>query len=99
MSLSSGQVYSSFLAQRHISHPCPGEKIVPVDQEAFLGSLPFVNGAIMFGRGRNQAGLLIEPRAEDVINPKDENAIIAFRNKIWYGHSGRMVTKILDFRY
>ncbi|KAI0081390.1 acetyl-CoA synthetase-like protein [Panus rudis PR-1116 ss-1] len=60
-----------------------GEKIVPIPQESYLCSLPFVQGAIMFGRGRNEAGVLIEPRPEDAIDPKDQAALAAFRNRIW----------------
>ena len=38
----------------------------------------------MFGRGKIQPGVLIEPQPADAIDPEDEGALIAFRNKIWY---------------
>ncbi|TCD64926.1 putative PKS/NRPS-like protein biosynthetic cluster [Steccherinum ochraceum] len=60
-----------------------GEKIVPLPQEGYLASLPFVQGAVMFGRGQTQAGVLIEPRPDFAIDPNDEEALTAFRNKIW----------------
>lgn len=42
-----------------------------------------VKGAVMFGRGREQAGILIEPAPQFEIDPNDEAALIDFRNKIW----------------
>ncbi|CAL1709603.1 unnamed protein product [Somion occarium] len=60
-----------------------GEKIVPLPQEGHLTSVPFVSGAIMFGRQKNQAGILIEPREEFAIDPNDGFALVAFRNEIW----------------
>ncbi|THH28492.1 hypothetical protein EUX98_g5704 [Antrodiella citrinella] len=59
------------------------EKIVPIPQEGYLTSIPFVNGAIMFGRGQTQAGVLVEPRPDAAIDPKNERALVNFRNKIW----------------
>ena len=63
-----------------------GEKVVPIPQEGYLGSLPFVAGVVMFGRGKNQVGVLIEPKPDQAVDPKDEKALIEFRNKIWYGN-------------
>jgi hypothetical protein len=37
----------------------------------------------MFGRERNQAGLLIEPAEHHEIDPTDEAALAAYRNEIW----------------
>ncbi|THH28493.1 hypothetical protein EUX98_g5705 [Antrodiella citrinella] len=59
------------------------EKIVPIPQEGFLTSLPFVNGAVMFGRGKTQAGVLVELRSDAAIDLKDGKALVDFRNKIW----------------
>lgn len=42
-----------------------------------------VMGALVFGRGREQAGVLLEPRPGYTIDPKDEAAVVAFRNKVW----------------
>jgi long-subunit acyl-CoA synthetase (AMP-forming) len=60
-----------------------GEKIVPGPTEGTLLAHPAVQGVIMFGRERNQAGLLVEPAEHRVFDPADENALIAFRNEIW----------------
>ena len=38
----------------------------------------------MFGRERNQIGVLIEPAAGYRCDSKDEKAVAAFRNFIWY---------------
>ncbi|EPQ57812.1 acetyl-CoA synthetase-like protein [Gloeophyllum trabeum ATCC 11539] len=60
-----------------------GEKTVPGPMEGHIGHSPMVQGTLMFGRGRNQVGIIIEPTSEYVIDPKDEKALVEFRNKIW----------------
>lgn len=37
----------------------------------------------MFGRGRFNAGVVIEPTPEWTVDPRDEVAVAEFRNKIW----------------
>ena len=46
---------------------------------------PMVTGVMMFGRGREQAGVLIELH-EDYAwdDPNDDQKLTEFRNKIWY---------------
>lgn len=61
-----------------------GEKVVPVLQEDYLNSVPMVSSAIMFGRGRSQPGVIIELTPAHAIDPKDESALVAVRNKLWY---------------
>ena len=61
-----------------------GEKVVPLQQEALITSSAMVSGVIVFGRGRGQCGVLIEPRPDYAIqDPSDEAAVIKFRNLIW----------------
>ncbi|THH31763.1 hypothetical protein EUX98_g2444 [Antrodiella citrinella] len=60
-----------------------GEKIVPVPQQNFLVSTKYASGALIFGRGETQAGVLIEPRSEFVVDPDDEKALMDFKNMIW----------------
>ncbi|EKM52250.1 uncharacterized protein PHACADRAFT_211524 [Phanerochaete carnosa HHB-10118-sp] len=60
-----------------------GEKIVPIPQEAYIASIPLIDGCMMFGREREQPGILIEPRPEHAIEQHNEAALVAFRNKIW----------------
>lgn len=42
-----------------------------------------VNGAIMFGREHNQAGILIEPSPSNAIDVGNLEQVINLRNKLW----------------
>ncbi|KAF8129542.1 acetyl-CoA synthetase-like protein [Boletus edulis] len=60
-----------------------GEKTVPAPMESVIASSPLVQGVVMFGRERNQVGVLIEPRPEHAFDVNDEKAAAEFRNQIW----------------
>ncbi|KAG0703313.1 putative aminoadipate reductase [Suillus ampliporus] len=60
-----------------------GEKTVPAPMESIICTNPYVNGAVMFGRGRNQVGVLIEPREGCEIDVDDEKQLAEFRNRVW----------------
>ena len=60
-----------------------GEKIVPIPQEGHVTANPLVFGCVMFGREREQPGILIEPQPGYAVDPHDSAALAAFRNKIW----------------
>ncbi|KAH7890585.1 acetyl-CoA synthetase-like protein [Phlebopus sp. FC_14] len=60
-----------------------GEKTVPTPIESIIKSGPIIQEAVLFGRGRNQVGVLVEPRVGYEVDPKDPNAVAEFRNKIW----------------
>ncbi|KAG2140138.1 putative aminoadipate reductase [Suillus clintonianus] len=60
-----------------------GEKTVPAPMESVIGANPYVNGTVIFGRGRNQVGILIEPRAGCEIDVDDEKHLAEFRNRVW----------------
>ncbi|KIK92302.1 hypothetical protein PAXRUDRAFT_147631 [Paxillus rubicundulus Ve08.2h10] len=62
-----------------------GEKIVPAPIESIIKSSlsPLVKAVLMFGRKRNQVGILIEPHPEHAIDVNDEKAVVEFKNKIW----------------
>ncbi|KAI6097310.1 putative aminoadipate reductase [Pisolithus croceorrhizus] len=60
-----------------------GEKTVPAPIENVIGTSRHVSGVCMFGRGRSQVGVLVEPRAEYAINVGDEKQVAEFRNLIW----------------
>ncbi|KAF7347156.1 Acetyl-CoA synthetase-like protein [Mycena venus] len=60
-----------------------GEKTVPGPMEDIMMASPHIVGAVMFGRERNQVGVLIEPSLQHKIDPKDEQQIVKFRNLIW----------------
>ena len=38
----------------------------------------------MFGREREQAGVLVEPNPAHAIDPNDSSALAEFRNKLWF---------------
>ena len=61
-----------------------GEKTVPTPMEGIITTSPLLQGAVMFGRGRNQAGVLVEPCCEHAVDMLDDNAVAAFRNEIWF---------------
>ncbi|KAJ7087944.1 putative aminoadipate reductase [Mycena belliarum] len=59
------------------------EKTVPAPMEGVVTSSPLVAGAIMFGRERDQAGILIEPVPASAIDVTDASQVAELRNKIW----------------
>jgi acyl-coenzyme A synthetase/AMP-(fatty) acid ligase len=60
-----------------------GEKTVPGPMEAVISGHPAVTAAIMFGRERNQVGVLVEPTPECAFDPSNSEALSHFRNEIW----------------
>lgn len=51
--------------------------------ENILNQDPHVLSSVMFGRGRFQAGALIDPRPQYKFDPSDTEELAEFRNKIW----------------
>ncbi|KAJ7683143.1 hypothetical protein B0H17DRAFT_1205376 [Mycena rosella] len=60
-----------------------GEKAVPGPMEDVIMASPAIMGAVMFGRERNQVGVLIEPNPHYKPDPEDEQQLAKFRNLIW----------------
>ncbi|KAJ7236069.1 hypothetical protein B0H12DRAFT_1256772 [Mycena haematopus] len=60
-----------------------GEKTVPGPMEDVMMASPFIKGAVMFGRERNQVGVLIEPNHHYELDPSDEQQLVKYRNLIW----------------
>ncbi|RPD58184.1 acetyl-CoA synthetase-like protein [Lentinus tigrinus ALCF2SS1-7] len=60
-----------------------GEKTNPVPLEKIINGDPHVKCSVMFGRGKFQNGVLIEPTEDYVFDPKDLTKLEAYRNKIW----------------
>ncbi|KAK7470228.1 hypothetical protein VKT23_001662 [Stygiomarasmius scandens] len=60
-----------------------GEKTNPGPLESIMNQDPHVSAAVMFGHGKFQAGILIEPTKEEQFDPSDEEKLAEFRNKIW----------------
>ncbi|KAH9851221.1 acetyl-CoA synthetase-like protein [Lenzites betulinus] len=58
-----------------------GEKTNPAPLEAILVQDPHVQACLMFGRGRFQNGVLIQPVEQ--FDPADEVKLEEYRNKIW----------------
>ncbi|OSX58884.1 hypothetical protein POSPLADRAFT_1059977 [Postia placenta MAD-698-R-SB12] len=58
-----------------LTNPGPLEDILKKD--------PYVSNCIMFGRGRFQAGVLVQPKSEFSLDPSDDTRVAEFRNKIW----------------
>lgn len=55
-----------------------GENVVPGPMESVIVSSPLIGGAVVFGRGRSQVGVLLEPLPGVVVGE-----LADFRNKIW----------------
>ncbi|TFY82198.1 hypothetical protein EWM64_g1812 [Hericium alpestre] len=60
-----------------------GEKTNPGPLEGILMTDPHIACAIMFGRGKFQNGVIIEPKEEFAFDPRDEGKLAEFRNRIW----------------
>ncbi|KAH9895845.1 acetyl-CoA synthetase-like protein [Cubamyces lactineus] len=60
-----------------------GEKTNPLPLEKIINQDPHVKSCVMFGRGKFQNGVLIEPREEFAIDPSDPKQLETFRNRIW----------------
>ncbi|KAG6916589.1 putative NRPS-like protein biosynthetic cluster [Tephrocybe rancida] len=60
-----------------------GEKTVPGPIEVIITSDPLIQNAIVFGRARNQTGVLIELRTPPDIDLRDQSQLARLRNKIW----------------
>ncbi|KAI0821733.1 acetyl-CoA synthetase-like protein [Trametes gibbosa] len=60
-----------------------GEKTNPLPLEKFINEDPHVKQSIMFGRGRFQNGILVDPQEEFTVDPNDIKQVEDFRNKIW----------------
>ncbi|KAF4612669.1 hypothetical protein D9613_011881 [Agrocybe pediades] len=60
-----------------------GEKTNPGPLEDILNRDPLVQSSLIFGRGRFQAGVLINPKPEFQFDSTDEAKLADFRNKVW----------------
>ncbi|KDQ56520.1 hypothetical protein JAAARDRAFT_294258 [Jaapia argillacea MUCL 33604] len=60
-----------------------GEKTNPGPLETILCLDPHVQSAVMFGRGRFQNGIIIDPKKEFAFASNDEFELVKFRNLIW----------------
>ena len=52
--------------------------------ERMINEDPHIRASIMFGRGKFQNGLLVEPSEDFVFDPADLKKVEEYRNKIWW---------------
>ncbi|KAF8578531.1 acetyl-CoA synthetase-like protein [Ramaria rubella] len=60
-----------------------GEKTNPGPIEEIIAMNPLVQFAVMFGRGRDQNGILLQPAKGHEIDPGNEVTLAQFRNDVW----------------
>ncbi|KAJ6471937.1 hypothetical protein C8R45DRAFT_1104158 [Mycena sanguinolenta] len=60
-----------------------GEKTNPGPLEKLLNQDPHVRSSVMFGRGRYQVGVIVDPKPPSASDPTDSVKLAEFRNKIW----------------
>ncbi|KAI4521215.1 acetyl-CoA synthetase-like protein [Schizophyllum commune Loenen D] len=60
-----------------------GEKTVPAPIEGLIVTSPMVGAVMMYGYGRDEAGILVEPSPAHQVNVDDDVQVAAFRNAIW----------------
>ncbi|KAI5827846.1 acetyl-CoA synthetase-like protein [Schizophyllum commune Tattone D] len=60
-----------------------GEKTVPAPIEGLIVTSPMVGAVMMFGYGRDEAGILVEPSPAHQVDVDDDVQVAAFRNAIW----------------
>ncbi|KAK0196977.1 hypothetical protein F5146DRAFT_1153799, partial [Armillaria mellea] len=60
-----------------------GEKTNPGPLENMLNQDLHVLASVMFGRGKFQAGVLVEPKREFSFDPADIDLLSQYRNQIW----------------
>jgi hypothetical protein len=51
--------------------------------EAILNQDPHIRSAILFGRGKFQNGVLIDPKSEFAFDASNVQQLVDFRNIIW----------------
>ncbi|THH19547.1 hypothetical protein EW146_g1644 [Bondarzewia mesenterica] len=60
-----------------------GEKTNPGPLEGILNQDPHIVSSVMFGRGKFQNGVLIDPKPQFAFDPSDKGKLEEFRNVIW----------------
>jgi long-subunit acyl-CoA synthetase (AMP-forming) len=59
-----------------------GEKTVPAPLESAILAHPLVQGAIVFGRGRDRVGIIIELKTEVAV-AKNDSELASLRDVFW----------------
>ena len=58
---------------------------------------PHIQAAVMFGRGRFQNGIIVEPSAEYTLDLRNDSQVEKFKDAIWYVHERMSWCPILIF--
>ena len=67
--------------------------------EGILNGDPHVKLAVMFGRGRFNPGVIVDPKPEFAFDPENEEKLAEFRNRIWcVDHHFPVTVKVSDKR-
>lgn len=59
------------------------EKTNPVPIETIIAHDPAVEGALLFGRGKPQIGVIIEPKQDHIVDTQDPSAVERYIDLIW----------------
>ena len=57
--------------------------MLTLHSEHIINESPYVSACIVFGHGKFQNGVLIQPIPEYQFDPTDKKALEEFRNRIW----------------
>ncbi|KAJ4490659.1 acetyl-CoA synthetase-like protein [Lentinula aciculospora] len=60
-----------------------GEKTVPAPIESIISASPLISGVVMFGRQRDQPGIMLEPSPTLLVDVKNDAEVSKFRNLVW----------------
>ncbi|KAI9065204.1 acetyl-CoA synthetase-like protein [Trametes sanguinea] len=60
-----------------------GEKTNPLPLEKIVNQDPHIENSMLFGSGKFQNGILVEPKEAFAIEPSDSSKVEEFRNAIW----------------
>lgn len=77
-------VYYRVLSRTCGTHSVTRAQTNPLPIESTINEDPHVKSSVMFGRGRFQNGILIEPAEEFQVDAENVKEVESFRNKIWY---------------
>ena len=81
------------LTMVRIDEPCANRYVIRYQPRVYcltriaehiINENPYVSACIVFGHGKFQNGVLIQPLPEYQFDPEDKQLLRAFRNTIWY---------------
>lgn len=60
------------------------DKLYRVAIELILNRDPAISGTLVFGRGKPQIGLIVEPKEDYILDLTDPTAVDGYIDLIWY---------------